>query len=122
MIEHGFGRIVNLASVAAYQHNAGQSAYAAAKAAIVGFTHSTALDLAKHGITANALAPGVILHEGLRDLAGPLDLASVIAKVPVGRAGRPEEIAAAVTFLLSEESAYITGQVLHVNGGLYLTG
>jgi len=122
MIERGFGRIVNFASVAAYHHNVGQSAYASAKAAIIGFSHATALELARHGITANALAPGVILHEGLRDLAGPLDLASVIEKVPLGRAGRPEEIAATVAFLLSEESSYITGQTIHVNGGLYLPG
>jgi len=122
MIEREFGRIVNFASIAAYHYNTNLAAYASAKAAIIGFTHATAIELARHGITANVIAPGVILHEGLRDLVGPLGLASVIEKVPLGRAGRPEELAAAVAFLLSEESSYITGQTIHVNGGLYLPG
>jgi NAD(P)-dependent dehydrogenase (short-subunit alcohol dehydrogenase family) len=122
MIDRGFGRILNFASMYAYHPGIGQAPYAAAKAGIIGLTHATALDLARHGITANVLAPGLIFHEGLRALMGPLDLGSMAEKIPMGRAGRPEEIASTVDFLLSEECSYITGQTIHVNGGLYLPG
>lgn len=122
MIERGFGRIVNLASLYAYQPGNDQAPYAAAKAGIVGLTHATAIDLARHGITANVIAPGLIFHEGIRPLFGPLDLDSMAEKIPVGRPGRPEEIAATVGFLLSKEASYITGQTIHVNGGLYMPG
>ena len=122
MIERGFGRIVNLASLYAYHPGAGQHPYAAAKAAITGLTRSSALELARHGITVNAIAPGYILHERLTDLFGDSAFDSLIEQVPAGRAGRPEEIAATLDFLLSEDSGYITGQTLHVNGGVYLPG
>jgi NAD(P)-dependent dehydrogenase (short-subunit alcohol dehydrogenase family) len=122
MVERMFGRIVNFASVYAYHPGAGQSPYAAAKAGIIGFTHSTALDLAPHGVTANVIAPGLIWHERLRGLFPDEALERVKAQIPVGRVGRPAEIAHTVSFLLSAESAYITGQTIHVNGGLYLPG
>ena len=122
MVERGFGRIVNLASVYAYHPGRGQPAYAAAKAAITGLTRSSALDLARKGVTVNAIAPGLIDHPRLREAIPPDDFQALLAQVPAGREGRPEEIAATVVFLLSDEAGYITGQTLHVNGGLYLPG
>lgn len=122
MVERGFGRIVNFASVYAYHPGPGQSPYAAAKAGIIGYTHSTALDLAPHGVTVNVIAPGLIWHERLRGIVAEEILNRMKAQIPAGRVGRPDEIAHAVAFLLSEHSAYITGQTIHVNGGLYLGG
>ncbi len=122
MVERGFGRIVNFASVYAYHPGPGQSPYAAAKAGIIGYTHSTALDLAPHGVTVNVIAPGLIWHERLRGVVAEAVVEKMRAQIPAGRAGRPDEIAHAVAFLLSEHSAYITGQTIHVNGGLYLPG
>jgi NAD(P)-dependent dehydrogenase (short-subunit alcohol dehydrogenase family) len=122
MVERGFGRIVNFASVYAYHPGPGQSPYAAAKAGIIGYTHSTALDLAPHGVTVNVIAPGLIWHERLLGVVAEEVFDKMRSQIPAGRAGRPDEIAQAVAFLLSEHSAYITGQTLHVNGGLYLAG
>ncbi len=118
----GFGRIVNLASQSAYWPAAGQGPYAAAKAGVTGYTRSIALDLAPHGVTVNAIAPGLILHEGLKAVFSDEQLRSMARPIPVGRAGKPGEIAATVSFLLSEEAAFITGQTIHVNGGMYLPG
>jgi NAD(P)-dependent dehydrogenase (short-subunit alcohol dehydrogenase family) len=122
MIVRGAGRIVNFASLYAYEPEPGQSPYAAAKAGIVGFTHATALELAPKGITVNVIAPGFFVHERVRGLFPDEWIEGVLARVPVGRSGRPEEIAATVSFLLSDGAGYITGQTIHVNGGLYLTG
>jgi acetoacetyl-CoA reductase len=122
MVERGFGRIVNFASVYASHPGPGQSQYAAAKAGIIGYTHSTALDLAPHGVTVNVIAPGLIWHERLLGVVAEEVFDKMRSQIPAGRAGRPDEIAQAVAFLLSEHSAYITGQTLHVNGGLYLAG
>ncbi len=122
MVERRFGRIVNLASLYAYHPGEGEAPYAAAKAAIAGYTRSVALDLAPYGVTVNVIAPGIIWHEGLKGVVPEETLAKMVRRVPVGRAGKPEEIAAVVAFLCSEEAAYITGQTLHVNGGWYLPG
>jgi len=116
------GRIVNFASLYAYQPGPGQAPYAAAKAGIVGYTHSVARDLAASGVTANVIAPGLIWHERLRGVLPETEYSDMIAQTPMQRAGRPEEIAGVVAFLLSDDAAYITGQTLHVNGGVYLTG
>lgn len=113
------GRIINLSSVVGVTGNAGQAAYAAAKAGIIGFTKSTARELASRGITANVVAPGFIetdMTQGLDESAR----ASYQALIPLGRIGRGEDVAAAVTFLAGPGASYITGQVIHINGGLYV--
>jgi NAD(P)-dependent dehydrogenase (short-subunit alcohol dehydrogenase family) len=122
MKDRGFGRIVNLASLSAYNPLGEQAPYAAAKAAITGYTRSAALDLAKYGVTVNAIAPGLILHDGLKVVFSEDELKHMAKDIPVKRPGKPEEIAATVAFLLSDEAAFITGQTIHVNGGSYLPG
>lgn len=122
MKERGFGRIVNLASLYAYHPGEAEAPYAAAKAGIAGYTRSTARDLAPHGVTVNVLAPGLIWHEGLRGVFPDETWEKMRKNIPVGRTGRPEEIAATVAFLFSDEAAFITGQTIHVNGGEYLPG
>lgn len=122
MRARGFGRIVNFASLYAYQPGPGQAPYAAAKGGIVGYTHSLARDLAADGVTVNVIAPGLIWHERLRGVLPDSEYSDMIAQTPMRRAGKPEEIAGTVAFLLSEDAAFITGQTLHVNGGVYLTG
>jgi NAD(P)-dependent dehydrogenase (short-subunit alcohol dehydrogenase family) len=122
MKERGFGRIVNLASLSAYHALGEQGPYAAAKAGIAGYTRSVALDLAAHGVTVNAIAPGLILHDGLKVVFSDKQLQAMARDIPVGRPGKPEEIAATVSFLLSDDAAFITGQTIHVNGGSYLPG
>ena len=122
MVDQGFGRIVNFASMYAYHPGDGQGPYAAAKAAITGYTRSIATDLAKNGVTANVIAPGMIWHERLRGVLPEKVFDDMLALVPAERAGKPEEIAGAVAFFCSDESSYVTGQTLHVNGGLYLPG
>ncbi|TAL05079.1 MAG: SDR family oxidoreductase [Porticoccaceae bacterium] len=122
MVDAGFGRIVNFASLAAYTPPAGQACYAAAKAGVLGYTHSIALDLAQYGVTANAIAPGLIMHEGLKGVMPDHVYEAMLKLVPMRRAGKPHEIAATVAFLLSDDSSYITGQTFHVNGGLYIPG
>ena len=122
MVDKGFGRVVNFASMYAYHPGVGQSPYAAAKAAVTGYTRSVALDLAKHGVTVNAIAPGIIWHDRLKGILPQEEFDKMEARVPAERVGKPEEIAGVVNFFCSEESSYVTGQTLHVNGGLYLPG
>jgi 3-oxoacyl-[acyl-carrier protein] reductase len=122
MKERRFGRIVNLASLSAYHALGEQGPYAAAKAAITGYTRSVALDLAAYGVTVNAIAPGLILHDGLKVVFSDKELERMAQGIPIGRAGKPDEIAATVSFLLSDDAAFITGQTIHVNGGSYLPG
>ncbi len=113
------GRIINLSSVVGVTGNTGQAAYAAAKAGIIGFTKSTARELASRNITANVIAPGLIETDMTETLdAGARDMYR--AMIPLGRLGRGEDVAAAVTFLAGPGASYITGQVIHINGGMYV--
>jgi NAD(P)-dependent dehydrogenase (short-subunit alcohol dehydrogenase family) len=113
MLKARWGRIVNVSSVVAERGNPGQANYAAAKAGLLGFTRTIAREMARKGITCNAVTPGVIETDMTAELAGGLKDA-----VPAGRVGRPEEVAAAVAFLASEEAAYVNGATLSVDGGL----
>lgn len=117
MIARGSGRIVNISSVIGETGNIGQANYAAAKAGLFGFTKSLALELASKGVTANVVAPGFIATEMVEAMPEAA-LASVVAKIPAKRLGRPEEIARVVRFLCEDDSGYITGAAFHVNGGL----
>jgi 3-oxoacyl-[acyl-carrier protein] reductase len=113
------GRIINITSVAGQMGTVGQANYAAAKAGLIGLTRSVAREVASRSITVNAVAPGFI-EGGMTARLPPDVVKSYIEQVPLGRAGKPEEVAAAVVFLASDEAAYITGQVINVNGGLVM--
>jgi 3-oxoacyl-[acyl-carrier protein] reductase len=113
MIRARFGRIVNVASVIGQRANPGQANYAAAKAGLVAFTKTVAVEVARRGVTVNAVAPGLIETDMTQDLAPDLG-----ATIPARRAGRPGEVAACVRFLASEDAAYVTGALLAVDGGL----
>jgi len=119
MIKQRGGRIVNISSVVGQGGNAGQANYAASKAGIIGFSKAVALEVASRGITVNVVAPGLIdtdMTRGITDSAHD----EWASKIPLKRLGSPEDIAAAVCFLASDEASYITGQVLAVNGGMYM--
>jgi 3-oxoacyl-[acyl-carrier protein] reductase len=117
MINQRAGRIVNMASLSALLAPAGQTNYAAAKAGVIALTQSLAKEVARIGITVNVICPGFVETEALKQLL-PEERAAAQARIPMRRFGRPEEVAAAVRFLASEESSYITGSVLKVDGGI----
>jgi 3-oxoacyl-[acyl-carrier protein] reductase len=119
MMRRRSGRIINISSVSGLLGNPGQANYAASKAGLEGFTRSLALEVASRGITANVVAPGMIET----DMTASLDDGAVDAlrgRIPMSRLGTPDDVAAAVCFLASDEASYITGQVVSVNGGMYL--
>ncbi len=120
MMKARWGRIVSISSVIGAIGNPGQANYAAAKAGMIGFTKSLAREVGSRGITANVVAPGFIDTDMTRQL-GDEQRAQLLAQVPLGRLGAPGDIAGAVAFLASEEAAYITGETLHVNGGMYMS-
>ena len=122
MTEAGWGRIVNLSSTGALG-NRGQANYATAKAGLQGFTKTLAIELGKFGVTVNAIAPGFIVTDMTRATAERIGMSfedfqqAAVTQIPVGRAGRPEDIAATASFLVSEEAGFISGQVIYVAGG-----
>jgi 3-oxoacyl-[acyl-carrier protein] reductase len=113
MIRHRFGRVVNVASVVGPKANAGQANYAASKAGLIGLTRTVAVEVARRGVTVNAVAPGFVATEMTEDVPP-----AVLDAVPMRRAGEPEDVAACVRFLASEPAGYVTGTTLTVDGGL----
>jgi len=119
MTKARWGRIINISSVVASSGNPGQTNYAASKAAIEGFSRSLAREIGSRGITVNCIAPGFIDTDMTRALAEK-QIEALLAQIPLARFGRVEEVAAAVGFLASESGAYISGETLHINGGMYM--
>jgi len=119
MMRQRWGRIINIASVVACTGNAGQASYAAAKAGLLGLTKSVAREVATRGITANVVAPGMVDTEMTRVLS-PEIRDWMLGQVPMGRPGTPEDVAGVVAFLVSDDAAYMTGQVLKVDGGMVM--
>ncbi|MBS0224187.1 MAG: 3-oxoacyl-[acyl-carrier-protein] reductase [Proteobacteria bacterium] len=117
MMKRRAGRVINMTSVVGITGNAGQANYAAAKAGLIGMSKSLAQELASRAVTVNCVAPGFIATP-MTDVLSDEQKKAILGRVPAGRLGTPEEIAAAVVFLASDEAAYVTGQTLHVNGGM----
>ncbi|MCA1400466.1 acetoacetyl-CoA reductase [Bradyrhizobium sp. BRP56] len=115
-----FGRIINVSSINGQKGQIGQTSYAAAKAAELGFTRALALESARFGITVNAICPGYINTEMLAAVPADVMQNSILPQIPVGRLGQPEEIARAVAFLAADEAGFITGSTLSINGGQYM--
>jgi 3-oxoacyl-[acyl-carrier protein] reductase len=117
MMRRRYGRIINMASIAGQMGNAGQTNYSASKAGQIGFTKALAREVASRNITVNAVAPGFVDTEILNSIPAEM-MEAAMKLIPLGRKGQPEEIAYAVAFLASDQAAYITGQVLGVDGGM----
>ena len=114
MIKARYGRVINIASVVGPRANAGQSNYAAAKAGLIGMTKTVAAEVARRGVTVNAVAPGFIATDMTADLATD----EIVKAIPARRQGTPEEVAAAVRYLASDDAGYVTGTTLYVDGGM----
>ncbi|CAG9296741.1 3-oxoacyl-ACP reductase FabG [Celerinatantimonas diazotrophica] len=119
MMKKRSGRVINIGSVVGSMGNAGQTNYSAAKAGLLGFTRSMAKEVASRGITVNAVAPGFVETDMTRAL-DESQRKAILAEVPMARLGDPEDIAKTVAFLASDDAAYITGETIHVNGGMYM--
>ncbi|MFZ2632267.1 MAG: 3-oxoacyl-[acyl-carrier-protein] reductase [Desulfosalsimonadaceae bacterium] len=119
MLKQRYGRIINISSVVGVTGNSGQANYAASKAGIIGLTKTAARELASRGITVNAIAPGFIKTDMTAAIAEKLE-SDILSQIPLARAGTPEDVAGVAVFLASESADYITGQVIHVNGGMYI--
>lgn len=119
MTKARWGRIISISSVVGSSGNIGQSNYAAAKAGLEGFSRALAMEIGSRGITVNAVAPGFIDTDMTREL-GAEQTAMLLSKIPLARYGQPEEIAGVVAFLASDQAGYITGETVHVNGGMYM--
>jgi len=119
MVERKYGRIVNISSVIGRMGNFGQANYAASKAGMVGLTQTLAKEFASKGITVNAIAPGFIETDMAKSVPEET-MRKVLEKIPLGRLGKPDEVAGTVAYLVSDEGNYITGQVIDINGGLYI--
>ena len=119
MMKSRWGRIVNISSVIGFAGNGGQTNYAAAKAGLVGLTRSAAKELASRGITVNGVAPGYIDTDMTRGLPEAVT-EKILAEIPLNSLGTPEDVAAAVAYLVSDDARYVTGQFIHVNGGMFM--
>jgi 3-oxoacyl-[acyl-carrier protein] reductase len=117
MMKQRFGRVVNVSSVAGVAGNAGQANYASAKAGLIGFTKTVAREMASRNITCNAVAPGFVPTDLTSSLLGQMEQ-TILKQIPLGRFGTVDDVANAIAFLVSEEAAYITGQVLQIDGGM----
>ena len=119
MLKSKWGRIINITSTSASIGNRGQANYAAAKAGVEAFTKSLAREVGKRNITINSIAPGFI-NTDMTEQSDGVDVEELVKEIPLGRCGKPDEVAHLASFLCSEEASYITGQIIHINGGLYM--
>ena len=119
MMRRRWGRVIGISSIVGYTGNPGQGNYTASKAGLVGMLKSVAAEYAKRNVTANCIAPGIIAS-AMIDKLNDKQRETILAKIPASRAGTPDEVAAAVVYLASNEAAYVTGQTLHVNGGMVM--
>jgi len=120
MVERGFGRVVNIGSVNGSRGAFGQTNYSAAKSGVHGFTKALALEVAKHGVTVNTVSPGYLATAMVEAVPREIIETKILPQIPVGRLGRPEEVAALVAFLCSDEAAFMTGANIAINGGMHM--